>query len=88
MQDVRFVDIGDESVVALVQALKEKAATMQLSCQEHRELDAAMIDSVEFEYVNGMEWGFHCKEDKCNVPYSVRLHRCRLTNNITWHALA
>lgn len=78
MQDVRFVDIEDEAVMAVITALKRQAINMQLPFKEHSELDNALLDCVEFEYVNGMEWGFHCKEESRNVAYSVRTQlRCQ-----------
>ena len=57
--------------MAIISALKKQATNMQLPFKEHSEIDNALLDSVEFEYVNGMEWGFYCTEQSCDIAYSV-----------------
>ena len=69
LQEVRFVDIGEEAVAAIVQSLQRQAPHAQI--QHHPDLAAALIKDVEFEYVNGMEWGFHNAELNQDIAYSV-----------------
>ena len=69
VQEVRFVEIADEAVAAIVQSLQKQAPHAQI--QQHHNLAAALIQDVEFEYVNGMEWGFHNAELNEDIAYSV-----------------
>lgn len=69
LQEVRFVDTGDEAVGAIVQSLQRQAPHAQI--QQHLDLAAALIQDVEFEYLNGMEWGFHNAELNQDIAYSV-----------------
>jgi len=70
------VDIGDEAVAAIMQSLKQQAGHMQTNLVQHPDLAEAMMHSVEFDYVDGMEWGFHCAEERKDIAYSVsQAHR-------------
>ena len=70
------MDIGDEAVAAIMQSLKQQAGHMQTDVVQHPDLAEAMLQSVEFEYVDGMEWGFHCAEERKDIAYSVSQTHC------------
>lgn len=65
------MDIDGAALQAILASLKEQAVRVQAPMQEHADLGSAMLQLVEFEYVNGMEWGFHDKELRKDIAYSV-----------------
>ena len=69
------MDIDDAALQAILTSLKEQAGRLQAPVQEHADLGSAMLQLIKFEYVNGMEWGFHYKELCKDIAYGVS-HRC------------
>ena len=65
------MDIGDAAMQSIVSSMKEQADRLQIAVQEHADLGNAMLQSVKFEYLNGMEWGFHDEQLHKDIAYSV-----------------
>ena len=79
LQEVRFLDIGDEAIACIVSVLQQQQQQGAHGVvRQHPDLAAAMLQGVQFEYVNGMEWGFYNAELQTDVSYSVSCipHSC------------
>ena len=65
------MDIDNAALEAIVYSLKEQAGHVHAPLQEHTDLASVLLQSIEFEYKDGMEWGFHDREINKNIAYSV-----------------